>query len=103
MQYESLKNENENKNDENENENENDHHHVSWWLSNNIVTSSFHKMKLIHEMMVVREDAARLEQYIQNEIIREPSKDKLRLSQDQLVGLSKGKNVNDDTIYMYKV
>ena len=41
--------------------------------------------------MVVREDAARLEQYIQNEIIREPSKDKLRLSQDQLVGLSKGK------------
>jgi hypothetical protein len=111
VKYESLKNEkdnaneNDNENDYDENENNNQHHHVSWWSSNNIITSSFHRIKLLHEMMVVREDAERLQHYIENEKIREPSKDKLRLSQDQSVGLTKGKMmiiIIIIIIYIYK-
>jgi hypothetical protein len=89
VKYESLKDEKDNT--ENDDENDHFHHRHDWWLSNNIIRSSFHKIQLLHEMMVVREDAVRLQQYIENEKIREPSKDKLRLSQDQLVGLTKGK------------
>jgi len=48
-----------------------------------------HNMKLMKQMMDVQQERDKLYHLLEEEKIRDPSKDTLRLSQDQLVGLTK--------------
>jgi len=77
-------------NSDDEDHNSDDDDNNSWRSSLSLLNTPFiRKLKLTKKMMDVQEEASRLQKLIKEEKIREPSKDTLRLSQDQLVGLTK--------------